>query len=39
MISDDNFNHLAQRTLLLEFALPAPASHAAENQPAPASAQ
>ena len=39
MISDDNFNHLAQRTLLLEFALPAPAAHAAENQPAPTSPQ
>ncbi len=39
MISDDNFNSFLQRTVLLEFALPAPASHAAESQPAPAPPQ
>jgi hypothetical protein len=35
MISDDNFNHLMQRTLMLLFALPAPAPVATENHPAP----
>src|SRR5262249_17612523 len=38
MISDDNFNHLTQRRVLLESALPAPAAHAAASQPQPASA-
>jgi hypothetical protein len=38
MISDDNFNHLSQRTIMLEFALPASAAHAADSQPQPAAA-
>jgi hypothetical protein len=33
MISDDNFNHLMQRTIMLQFALPAPAAVAADAQP------
>lgn len=35
MISDDNFNHLMQRTVLLQFALPAPEAVAGRSQPAP----
>ena len=35
MISDDNFNHLMQRTIMLQFALPAPSPLAADNQPSP----